>query len=114
MKLTGVLLMALTLVGCAKGVDELAKEGSWQQIGYQDGVRGQLPRSYSALQELGAANQAEYENGYHRGITEFCDADYAFQIGLSGQNYNGSCEGLPESQRFRMEWQRGWNEYNSH
>ncbi|EGR4078612.1 DUF2799 domain-containing protein, partial [Vibrio cholerae] len=26
--------------------------------------------------------------------------------------YEGICEGTEQAQRFRMEWQRGWNEYN--
>lgn len=107
-----IVATSLLAFGCAKGVDDLAKEGSWDQIGYQDGVRGQLSRSYSDLNKLGEAVHSEYDAGYQRGIIEFCDADFAYQIGLSGQYYTGACEGLPEAQRFRMEWQRGWMDYS--
>ncbi len=107
-----IVATSLLAFGCAKGVDDLAKEGSWDQIGYQDGVRGQLSRSYSDLNKLGEAVHSEYDAGYQRGIIEFCDADFAYQIGLSGQYYTGACEGLPEAQRFRMEWQRGWTDYS--
>ncbi|MCW8347852.1 DUF2799 domain-containing protein [Vibrio sp. ZSDZ65] len=113
MKAIITVLAGLLLFGCANGIEELAKQGSWNKIGYQDGVRGQLPRTYSALQELGPANHAEYERGYQIGVIEFCDADFAYQIGLSGQYYTGACEGLPDAQRFRMEWQRGWSEYSN-
>ncbi|MCV5647151.1 DUF2799 domain-containing protein, partial [Escherichia coli] len=27
--------------------------------------------------------------------------------------YEGVCEGTEQAQKFRMEWQRGWNEYSN-
>ncbi|MGR5177511.1 DUF2799 domain-containing protein [Vibrio parahaemolyticus] len=112
MKALVVMASTLLVLGCAQGVDDLAKAGNWEKIGYQDGVRGQLSRSYSELNEMGPAVHSEYDAGYQRGLLEFCDADYAYQIGLSGHYYTGACEGLPEGQRFRMEWQRGWTDYS--
>ncbi|KJR31990.1 hypothetical protein BOO91_06140 [Vibrio navarrensis] len=105
----GVLLVAL--VGCASSTEELAKAGEWYQVGYQDGVNGRTQRSFKALAALGEVNKSDYDQGYLQGVDEYCNADFAYQIGLSGSYYEGVCEGTEQAQRFRMEWQRGWNEY---
>ena len=39
--------------------------------------------------------------------------NHAYQIGLSGQVYEGVCSGTEDAQRFRMEWQRGWDEFSN-
>ncbi|GAM67885.1 hypothetical protein JCM19241_6024 [Vibrio ishigakensis] len=106
------LVMALSglLMACASTDTELAQKGDWESIGYQDGVKGSMPRSYSKLNELGEANVGAYEQGYTRGVAEYCNPNFAYQMGLSGQYYEGACEGREDAQKFRMEWQRGWNE----
>ncbi|GAM62774.1 hypothetical protein JCM19232_1931 [Vibrio ishigakensis] len=43
------------LMACASTDTELAQKGDWESIGYQDGVKGSMPRSYSKLNELGEA-----------------------------------------------------------
>lgn len=91
---------------------QLAQAGEWQQIGYQDGVKGQESRSMSQLTQLGTVNFSQYEQGYQAGIEAYCNPDLAYQIGLSGQDYLGVCNGLPEGKKFRLQWQRGWNDYN--
>ena len=105
---TGVLVALLS--GCAASVDELAKSGDWFEIGYRDGVKGRHSRPFSDLQQLGQVNQGEYDQGYLKGVDEYCNPDFAYQIGLSGQYYEGVCEGTENAQKFRMEWQRGWKE----
>lgn len=107
-----VLFLALFIVACSSSENELAQQGDWHEIGFSDGIKGHHPRSFSSLQELGQANQSEYDQGYIEGVTDYCNPDFAYQIGLSGQYYEGVCEGTEEAQRFRMEWQRGWNEFN--
>lgn len=104
------LLAVIMLAGCSAGVSELAAEGDWYEIGYRDGIKGQHPRTYSQLQKLGQVNHIDYDQGYLEGIAEYCNPDFAYQIGLSGQPYEGVCEGTEQAQKFRMEWQRGWNE----
>lgn len=105
-------VLAALLVACSVTTEQLAQQGDWYQIGYRDGVAGHTQRAFRELAKLGAANQAEYEQGYLEGVTEYCNADFAYQIGLSGHYYEGVCEGTKQAQEFRMEWQRGWNEYN--
>jgi hypothetical protein len=108
----GLVLMSVALFGCVSGVEELAAEGKWTEVGYRDGIKGQHSRSRGDLSKLGSANQAEYDAGYLEGITDYCNPNAAYQIGLSGQFYQGVCEGTEHGQKFRMEWQRGWNESN--
>jgi hypothetical protein len=112
MTLNKVLLMGMiaVMVGCTTSTQQLAEQGQWNAIGYKDGIKGVTARSEKALSALGAADINQYTEGYLRGNKEYCNADFAYQIGLSGQVYEGVCEGYPDGQKFRMEWQRGWNE----
>lgn len=105
-------MLCLSLLGCASNIQQLADDNNWRQIGYQDGIRGNIQQTYNSLSEYGEVNQADYEQGYLQGVTEYCNADFAYQMGLSGTYYEGVCEGTEDAQRFRMEWQRGWNEYS--
>ncbi|EGU43547.1 hypothetical protein VII00023_03883 [Vibrio ichthyoenteri ATCC 700023] len=108
-----VVAMLTLLAGCASSVEQLVQSGDWYQVGYQDGVSGNTQRSYSDLAKLGQANQADYDQGYLSGVEEYCNPDFAYQIGLSGQYYEGVCEGSEDAQQFRMEWQRGWSEHQN-
>ncbi|WP_261816698.1 DUF2799 domain-containing protein [Vibrio gallicus] len=109
----GILVIsAAMLIGCASSETDLIAKGDWNAIGYRDGVKGSLPRTYSRLKELGEANIGAYEQGYSRGVAEYCNPNFAYQMGLTGHYYEGACEGREDAQKFRMEWQRGWNERN--
>ncbi|SJN53842.1 lipoprotein [Vibrio ruber DSM 16370] len=106
--------ISLLLLGCSASEQSLATQGDWYQIGYRDGIAGHQQRSYQALHKLGAVQLADYDEGYDDGVTQYCNPDFAYQIGLSGQYYDGVCAGTPAGNRFRMEWQRGWDQYTSH
>ncbi len=105
-------LALVLLVGCSATTEDLAQSGDWYQIGYRDGVKGQTARTAKELTSLGNSNPGDYDQGYLEGLSEYCNPDFAYQIGLSGQYYEGVCEGTKQAQKFRMEWQRGWNEYS--
>ncbi|HHF2900860.1 TPA: DUF2799 domain-containing protein [Vibrio alginolyticus] len=111
-KVTVGLALAL-LAGCTATTADLAKSGDWHQIGYQDGITGHTSRTMSELRELGSVKQSDYDQGYLEGLREYCNPAFAYQMGLSGQYYEGGCEGTEQAQKFRMEWQRGWNEYSN-
>ncbi|GAA5647142.1 DUF2799 domain-containing protein [Vibrio proteolyticus] len=113
MKTIIILSAVAILAGCASSTADLAQQGNWHQIGYQDGVKGAEQRNYKELSKYGAANQADYNLGYSEGLEEYCNPNFAYQIGLSGQYYSGVCEGTKSAQKFRMEWQRGWNDYST-
>ena len=112
-KVTVALLLAIGMTGCAANLQDLAAEGDWKEIGYRDGIKGNSQRSYSEMTKLGAVDQAAYSEGYYQGVTEYCNPNHAYQIGLSGQFYEGVCSGTEDAQRFRMEWQRGWDEFSN-
>ncbi len=112
MKFIALSVLSAILVGCSASVQQLADDNDWYQIGYRDGIKGSTSRSYDALKQYGDANIVDYDQGYMEGVSEYCNPDFAYQIGLSGSYFEGVCEGTEDAQRFRMEWQRGWNEYN--
>lgn len=103
--------LVMLLAACSSSPEQLAQKGDWYQIGYQDGVSGHTQRSIKDLTRLGGVKQSDYDQGYLEGVTVFCNPDFAYQIGLSGQYYEGVCEGTDDAQQFRMEWQRGWSEH---
>ncbi|WP_162045673.1 DUF2799 domain-containing protein [Vibrio taketomensis] len=108
-KLFSVMILS-ALAGCSSSIEDFAQAGDWYQVGYQDGIRGVTARSINELSSMGNVNTADYDQGYLQGVTEYCDPNAAYQIGLSGQLYEGVCEGTEDAQRFRMEWQRGWDD----
>lgn len=108
-----VAVLASLLAACTSNPQQLANEGDWYQIGYQDGIVGHTPQTLKELASLGSVKQSDYDQGYLEGIGEYCNPDFAYQMGLSGQYYQGVCEGTDEAQKFRMEWQRGWSEYQN-
>ncbi len=112
MRYISSVFLLLALVGCAATSQQLAEQGNWYQIGYNDGIAGHNERSDTALQKLGKVNSADYAKGYLDGVIEYCNPNVAYQIGFSGQYYQGVCDGTKQAQKFRMEWQRGWNDYN--
>ncbi|OOE60461.1 hypothetical protein BZG13_01385 [Salinivibrio sp. ML323] len=109
------------LVGCAASTTQgLVGEQNWYGLGEQDGQRGLPQRSLKNLQTLASqagermnANYLDYEQGYLQGIDAYCDPTHAYQLGLDGNPYMGVCESRPGSQRFRMEWQRGYNDFQN-
>nr|WP_245688563.1 DUF2799 domain-containing protein [Vibrio sonorensis] len=100
--------MLVTLTACST---QYESGGDWYQKGYQDGIRGHAERSNSSMAAVNGEQRAQYDQGYLIGVKEYCNPNFAYQIGLSGQVYEGVCEGMEEAQKFRMEWQRGWNDY---
>lgn len=104
---------ALLLGACSTTGDQYIENGDWYQLGVHDGQRGQEARSVSKLTSYGSADQGAYDDGYMQGIQEYCNPDHAYQIGLSGSDYQGMCENTPDGQKFRLEWQRGWRHYQS-
>ncbi|SIO02149.1 DUF2799 domain-containing protein [Salinivibrio sp. ES.052] len=115
------LLLLIFLVGCAASTTQgLVEDQNWYGLGEQDGQRGLPQRTLNDLQALARktgdtmnANYLDYEQGYIHGIDAYCDPKHAYQLGLDGNPYMGVCESRPGSQRFRMEWQRGYNDFQS-
>lgn len=109
----GLILASATtvIVGCSSTADKYIESGSGYQLGLLDGQRGQEARSVALIQSYQTIEQSAYDDGYEQGIEDYCNPDHAYQIGLSGSDYQGVCESTPEGQKFRLEWQRGWRHY---
>ncbi len=99
--------------------ETLVKQNKWYEVGLRDGERGLTSRSMSELNVLAknnglfAPNVVKYETGYKIGIDRFCNLDNAYDIGLSGMNYNGVCANQPDGLQFSMDWQRGFSDFQS-
>lgn len=96
------------LFACAASDMNLAEQGDWKAIGLKDGERGLNQRSVQDLNELGEVDLNEYEQGYSEGLEKYCNPNFAYQMGMSGNYYTGICDGTKDAQKFRMEWERGW------
>lgn len=116
-----VSLVALTMVGCAamENTESLVQKGDWLAVGEQDGLRGIPSRSVSDLNALAQRAGVEYvgvndyETGYADGVDRYCHLGNAYDIGLSGMQYLGVCSNKPDGLRFQMEWQRGFEDFQS-
>ncbi|MGR5143937.1 DUF2799 domain-containing protein [Photobacterium sp. DNB23_23_1] len=101
--------MGLALSGCSTNyVDSYVAAKDWQSLGEQDALKGHRVRELSSLVDgdLLAAQQ-KYSTGYEIGRVEFCDIDKAWQLGKSGQNYFGICDGMPDGGEFRQQYNYG-------
>ncbi|WP_434358840.1 DUF2799 domain-containing protein [Parasalinivibrio latis] len=120
LKTTLMGLVLVALAGCAAGVstEHYVQDQNWQGLGKQDGLRGLPSRSAEDLAKVaseygnGQFQFLDYEQGYLEGVDEYCIPSHAYQIGLEGIQYHGVCDSRPDGQQFRMEWQRGFNNYN--
>lgn len=101
--------MVLALSACSSNyVDSYVEANDWQSLGEQDARKGHRVRDLSSLVsgDLFSAQQ-KYSVGYEMGRAEYCDVDKAWQLGNSGQNYFGICDGLPQGDEFRQQYQYG-------
>lgn len=103
-------VVVLLISGCS-GSDPVQTD-NWYRAGYRDGIAYHHQRTYKVLSALDVTQQSDYDKGYSEGIKTFCNPDFAYQIGLSGQYYDGVCDGTPSGNRFRLEWRRGWQQFN--
>lgn len=110
LKLMMVVCVVAVLAACANSAEDYAKAGNWTAVGYSDGIKGKQNRTASDFKDFSQVNINDYADGYLKGIKEYCNPNHAYQIGLSGSYYEGVCEGTPDAQKFRMEWQRGWSD----
>ncbi|MFC3022754.1 DUF2799 domain-containing protein [Vibrio zhugei] len=107
-----IAVLVLVLAGCSSSPAKLQGKSNWYQVGYKDAIRGNDERSFTTLSSLNATQESSYEAGYADGLEQYCNPDRAYQIGLNGQGYQGTCDHTKSGQKFRLEWQRGWRDYN--
>ena len=91
------LLLAISLAGCATGLSKQECEvADWHTIGFEDGAKGrpeaQLGTHRKACAEHGVALQLdEYREGWHAGVTSYCQPPNGYNLGRKGKAYGGVC-----------------------
>lgn len=94
--LAGLVLASLLLGGCASLSESQCLRGNWATIGHDDAVAGHSPRRVEAHADACAkhgvyVDTAAWEDGYFRGLEEFCSPRRGFAFGRSGGTYHGQC-----------------------
>lgn len=91
-----VLAVLSHLAGCATLSHEQCERGDWYGVGMVDGQEG-APASRLADHARACGKYSfqpddrQYQQGYERGLTEYCRIDNAFATGLRGYRYQGVC-----------------------
>jgi len=93
----GFFLMALA--ACETGPAMTPAEcqvADWAAVGFRDGAEGRQAARFVALEQACAAaglpaDRARYMAGRADGLTDLCQPDRAFRLGLSGGAYHGVC-----------------------
>ncbi|AMO58349.1 DUF2799 domain-containing protein [Endozoicomonas montiporae] len=111
-------LSTLAIAGCSTtpSPQQLASDGSWEQLGQMDGYKGLSERTHSELSELHQLNEQNfdlYKKGYDTGIAEFCSFDTGYFLGRSGFSYRGQCAGFDHEDEYILSWQDGQFEYDN-
>ena len=89
-------VLVAALSGCVTLSEQECRQANWQQIGYQDGLRGRGPdylgRHMEACAKTGiAVNRSQWEQGRRDGLTSYCTARKGYSEGLANRSYAGSC-----------------------
>ena len=111
-------LSTLAIAGCSTtpSPQQLASEGSWEQLGQMDGYKGFAERSNSELSELHKLDRQSfdlYKQGYATGIAEFCTPEAGYFLGRSGFSYRGQCARFDHEDDYILSWKDGQFEYDN-
>lgn len=93
------LFVGLTfLAGCATLSKSQCQTGDWQQIGFNDGARGQTSSLFADHQKACSGhgisiNRTQYMQGYNRGLQQYCTPAKAAEVGVAGHTYRNVCQG---------------------
>ncbi|MGL5252671.1 MAG: DUF2799 domain-containing protein [Moraxella sp.] len=93
------------LSGCATMSLQECQTADWQMIGYRDGKAGQdkdyvLNHNKACRKANIAPNKLAWEQGRQQGLTQYCTATNAYNLGRSGYRINAVC---PIDQRLALQ-----------
>lgn len=91
-----MLVLGLSISGCASMSADECVTGDWHTIGFEDGARGytaaRLGDHRKACAEHGVAPDFNaYRAGHEEGLRDYCRPARGFRLGTSGGSYNGAC-----------------------
>ncbi|GHA45768.1 DUF2799 domain-containing protein [Photobacterium aphoticum] len=96
---------------------KLAQQNHWEQLGYQDGMKGRFARSdaaLDALHPLTADEKAKYHQGYQYGIEHYCTPYKTYEHGKDGVAYIGQCKNTPHETLALQGWEAGYQYFLTH
>ena len=90
------LSLCVLAAGCATMSAEDCTGADWQTLGLADGASGQTlakaDRRASACAKHGISmDRSAYNEGRDQGLSQYCVAGTAYQLGEQGRSYNGVC-----------------------
>jgi hypothetical protein len=92
----GLILVALSVTGCATMSKDECLTVDWRTIGYEDGSAGysgdRIGQHRKACAKHGVSpDLALYQAGRDAGVREYCVPANGFRLGAHGGTYNGLC-----------------------
>jgi len=90
---------ASLVAGCSTISEESCIEGSWENLGYKDGLggtnRGHFNKISDTCAKYGiAANSTEYWTGYERALPLYCSYDRGYNHGEAGRSLKSECRDI--------------------
>jgi len=91
-----LVIITVSLQGCATQFQDECQTADWYTIGYQDGLQGLVARPVvehhqACARQDATAQLAGYTQGRDDGLKQFCSPRNGFGLGLQGARYNGVC-----------------------
>ncbi|MCG9631555.1 DUF2799 domain-containing protein [Vibrio sp. Isolate30] len=110
-RIISTLMFTLVLSACSQTPKTAAE--FWYGQGERFGLHGYAINndSLESVKEKVPFDEDAYKEGYLKGKAEYCDPFKAFEKGIRGTRYTGQCEGMPNEDMLKAEWQRGWDTF---
>ena len=91
-----ILLLLLTLTGCATLDENECKTADWRELGIQDGRAGYAASRLAEHREACVKHdvipdERSYSEGRRIGLKDYCVLENAVRDGLAGRRYQGVC-----------------------
>ena len=79
--------------GCASIPASTCRTSDWHNLGYRDALKGLESRAKDLYESCPSFHMTEYNNGREEGLDEFCTSEQAYEFGVRGGTYRGTCSG---------------------
>jgi len=112
-----LIVITISLQGCATQSLDECQTADWYTLGYQDGLQGRVSRAVADHHEACAKRDvamqiARYTQGRDDGLKQFCSPRNGFRLGLTGGHYNSVCLADAE-QEFLPAYEQGKEMFES-
>lgn len=110
-KLIVMILINVSVIGCATLSKEECLQGDWKNIGYRDGTHGydltRFEQHQTACADYHVAlDRNAYQAGHDEGLVVYCTPSNGFNLGERVEDYGGICPPYLES-AFLKQYERG-------